>query len=100
MRPVSEFFVYCVRFHVLTVASTKCRDVWDVAPCSRVEVDQRLRRAYCRHHYRHDDLINLSDFFFLIKLNGMSLVAHVRCLQVDLSLTLECDCTSCAANSG
>jgi hypothetical protein len=78
----------------------KCRVFWDVATCSRVEVDRRFRGAYCRHHYRHDDLINLSDFIFLIKLNGMSLVTHVRCVQVDLSLTLECECTYCTANSG
>jgi hypothetical protein len=33
-----------VRFQVLTAASMKFRVFWDVAPCSHVEVDRRLRR--------------------------------------------------------
>jgi hypothetical protein len=28
----------------------KFRVFWDVAPCSHVEVDRRLRGAYCLHH--------------------------------------------------
>jgi hypothetical protein len=28
----------------------KFRVLWDVAPCSHIEVDQRFRGAYCLHH--------------------------------------------------
>jgi hypothetical protein len=44
----------CVRFQVLTAASMKFRVIWDVVPCSHVEVDRRFRGAYCLHH-RPDD---------------------------------------------
>jgi hypothetical protein len=47
-------FRFYVRFKVLTVASIKYRVVWDVAPCSYVEVDQRFRGASCLHN-RPDD---------------------------------------------
>jgi hypothetical protein len=33
----------CVRFQVLTAASTKFKVIWDVAPCSHVVVDRRFR---------------------------------------------------------
>jgi hypothetical protein len=39
-----------VRFQALTAASMKFRVFWDIAPCSHVEVDRRLRDAYCLHH--------------------------------------------------
>jgi ribosomal protein S12 len=39
-----------VRFQILTAASVKFRAVWDVAPCSHVEVDRRFRGVYCLHH--------------------------------------------------
>jgi hypothetical protein len=39
-----------VRFQVLTAASMKVRVLWDVAPCSRVEVDRCFIGAYCFHH--------------------------------------------------
>jgi hypothetical protein len=39
-----------VRFQVLTAASMKIRDVWDVAPCNLVEVYRRFRDAYCLQH--------------------------------------------------
>jgi hypothetical protein len=42
-----------VTFQVLTASSMKFRVFWDVAPCSQVEVDRRLRVAYCLH--RPDD---------------------------------------------
>jgi hypothetical protein len=34
-------------FQVLTAAGMKFRFFWDVAPCSRIGVDQRFRGAYC-----------------------------------------------------
>jgi hypothetical protein len=34
-----------MRFHVLTAASMKFRDFWDVAPCSHFEVDRHFRGA-------------------------------------------------------
>jgi hypothetical protein len=42
------------------VAWEKLREIsfWDIAPCSIVEVYQRLRSAYCLHHqgiHRPDD---------------------------------------------
>jgi hypothetical protein len=39
-----------MRFQVLTAASMKMTVVWDVAPCSLVEIYQRFRGSYCRHH--------------------------------------------------
>jgi hypothetical protein len=36
-----------MRFQVLMAASMKFRVFWDVLPCSKVEVDRRLRCAYC-----------------------------------------------------
>jgi hypothetical protein len=40
-----------VRFQVLTAAAgMSFRVFWDVAPCSRVEVNRRFRGAYCLHH--------------------------------------------------
>jgi hypothetical protein len=30
---------------------------WDVTPCSHVEVDRRLRDAYCLHHHGGEALI-------------------------------------------
>jgi hypothetical protein len=39
-----------VRFQVLPAASMNLTDVWDVAPCSLVEVDRRFRGAYCLEH--------------------------------------------------
>jgi hypothetical protein len=49
-----------VRFQVLTAASMKRRVLWDVAPCSLVGVDRRLRGAYCLHRQGHE-LIHLPD---------------------------------------
>jgi hypothetical protein len=36
-----------MRFQVLTAASMKVADFWDVAPCSLVETDCHVRGAYC-----------------------------------------------------
>jgi hypothetical protein len=47
--------LHVVRFQVLTAASMKFRVVWDVAPCSHVEVSRRFRGAYCVHHQGDDD---------------------------------------------
>jgi hypothetical protein len=41
----------CVRFQVLTAASTKITAFWDTEPCSPVEVDRRFRDAYCLQIY-------------------------------------------------
>jgi hypothetical protein len=35
-----------LRFHVLTAAGVKMTAFWDIAPCSVVEVDRRLKDAY------------------------------------------------------
>jgi hypothetical protein len=37
----------CFQVRVLMVASMRMTDFWDVAPCSLVEIDRRLRGAYC-----------------------------------------------------
>jgi hypothetical protein len=42
--------LYSVRFQVLTAAGMKMIALWDVAPCSLVEVDRCSRGAYCLHH--------------------------------------------------
>jgi hypothetical protein len=36
-----------VRVQVLTATSMKMTALWDISPCSLVEVDQRFRGAYC-----------------------------------------------------
>jgi hypothetical protein len=43
-------FTFYVRFQVLTASSIKLRVIWNVAPCSHVEVDRHFRGAYCLHH--------------------------------------------------
>jgi hypothetical protein len=42
-------------FQVLTASSMKMTVVWDVVPCSLVEVEQRFRGARCLHHQGDDD---------------------------------------------
>jgi hypothetical protein len=42
-----------VKFHVLAAVSMKFRVLWDVAPCSHVEVDRHFRGAYCLYHQAH-----------------------------------------------
>jgi hypothetical protein len=44
-----------VTFQVLTAASMRFRVLWDVAPCSYVEVHRRFRGAYCLYHQGDDD---------------------------------------------
>jgi hypothetical protein len=39
-----------VRFQVLTADIMKITVLWDVAPCSLVEVYRRFRGACCPHH--------------------------------------------------
>jgi hypothetical protein len=39
-----------VRFQVLAAASMKMMAVWDIAPCTLVEVDRCFRDAYYLHH--------------------------------------------------
>jgi hypothetical protein len=34
--------------------------LWDVAPCNVIEVDRRLRDAYCLHH-QSDDKISFAN---------------------------------------
>jgi hypothetical protein len=41
---IAQYKQNCVRFQVLTAASMEFRVVWDVAPCSHVEVSE-LRTA-------------------------------------------------------
>jgi hypothetical protein len=46
-----------VRFQAVTAASMKTV-LWDMAPCSPIEVDRRFRGAYCLHN-QGDELIAL-----------------------------------------
>jgi hypothetical protein len=39
---------------VLTAASMKMTVLWDMAPCTVVEVDRGFRGAYCLHHQGED----------------------------------------------
>jgi hypothetical protein len=39
-----------VRFQILTAASMKFKVFWNVASCSRFEVDRRFRDAYCLNY--------------------------------------------------
>jgi hypothetical protein len=43
-------YFYIVGFEVLTAVSMKIAVFWVVAPCSLVEVYQRLRGPWCLHH--------------------------------------------------
>jgi hypothetical protein len=43
-----------MRFQVLTAASMKMTAVWNVAPCSLIEADRRIRGVYCLHHHPDD----------------------------------------------
>jgi hypothetical protein len=43
-----------MRFQILTAATVKRTAFWDIAPCCIVEVDRRLRGAYCLHHHSDD----------------------------------------------
>jgi hypothetical protein len=40
-----------IRFEVLTATSMKMTVFWDVAPCSRIDIDWRFGWAYCLHHH-------------------------------------------------
>jgi hypothetical protein len=51
-----------VTFQVLTAASMKMTAFWDVAPRSLVEVDRRLRGAYCLH--QGDETSETSVYFY------------------------------------
>jgi hypothetical protein len=39
-----------MKFQVLTAASMKMAALWNVAPCSPMEVDRCFRGANCLHH--------------------------------------------------
>jgi hypothetical protein len=39
-----------MRFEVLTKASMNMTALWDIAPCSLIEVDRRFRGSNCLHH--------------------------------------------------
>jgi hypothetical protein len=39
-----------VRFQVLTATSIKMAVLWDVPPCSLLEIDRRLRGVYYLHN--------------------------------------------------
>jgi hypothetical protein len=43
-------WICIVRFQVLTAASMKFRVLWDVLPCSQIDVDRYFRGACCLHH--------------------------------------------------
>jgi hypothetical protein len=45
-----ETAIPLVRLHVLTVASTKMTDFWDVAPCNLIKIYRRFWGAWCLHH--------------------------------------------------
>jgi hypothetical protein len=40
-----------VRFQVFKAASMKITVVWDVAPCSLVDIDRRFRGIQCLHNH-------------------------------------------------
>jgi hypothetical protein len=52
-----------VRFQVLTAASMKVTVVWDVAPCSLVDIDLRFRGAYCLHHQGNESFTTFMIIF-------------------------------------
>jgi hypothetical protein len=39
-----------VRFHVVMTASMKMTGLWDLAPCSIMEIGRHFKSAYCLHH--------------------------------------------------
>jgi hypothetical protein len=46
-----------VRFQVVTATSVKMTVFWDVAPCGPVEINERVRGAYCLHHQGNDQAL-------------------------------------------
>jgi hypothetical protein len=48
---------YFMRFQVLTAANVKFKVLWNVAPCSHIEVGRHLRSACCLHHQGDDKII-------------------------------------------
>jgi hypothetical protein len=42
---LKSYFIYFVRFQVLTAPSMKLAVFWDVAPCNLVEIDRRFKGA-------------------------------------------------------
>jgi hypothetical protein len=43
-----------VRFQVLSEANIKMTVLWDIVPCSLVEVDRRFRSPYCLHYQENE----------------------------------------------
>jgi hypothetical protein len=40
--------------------------LWDIVPCSLVDVDRRFRGAYSFHHQAHDAISKKGDIFFIL----------------------------------
>jgi hypothetical protein len=53
---------FLVRFHAVTATSMNMTAFWDMASCSLVEVDQRLRGGYWSYHRPDDGGSNVSTF--------------------------------------
>jgi hypothetical protein len=77
-----ETHIAGMRFQVLTAASMKSTVLWDIAPCSLVEVDRRFWGAYCLHHL----LLRLITNPFPIGLDKFHLVRPISIYPADLSL--------------
>jgi hypothetical protein len=46
--------VVSIQFHVLTATSLKTVALWNITPCSLMEVDRCFRGTYCLHHQGHE----------------------------------------------
>jgi hypothetical protein len=63
--PVSDVRpLFVIRFQVLEGARVKTAAVWNIAPCSIVEVDWCFRDAYCLHYQGDDDRPDDDDDYY------------------------------------
>jgi hypothetical protein len=84
LLPVHVRTCAAVRFQVLTAGSMKFRILWDVLPCSQVDVDRRFRGAYCLHHQR--DAARTSETSVYIYLTTWQYIPEDSKLQLHVQL--------------
>jgi hypothetical protein len=84
LLPVHIRTCAAVRFQVITAASMKFRILWDVLPCSQVDVDRRFRGAYCLHH--QSDAARTSETSIYIYLTTRQYIPEDSKLQLYVQL--------------
>jgi hypothetical protein len=80
-----------VRFQVLTAASMKFRVFWDAASFSHLEVNRRVRGAYCLHHHLRNFGLQRENSSVVIVVASVMLV---KPLDSNLVINLTCFCAA------